>query len=204
MAWLPIFFITLNSDSKEYVPQGNLKTEDYAIVNNYLTGIENTSNHMYQMAERFRDHEEPIILVFFGDHKPWLGESSTTYTALGIDIFEETEESFYNHYNTEYLIWANNAAKEVLGNDFVGQGPTISPCYLMNVLFEQCGWEGPAFLKISNAVMEKLPVVTSNDRYLQDGKLVSTEEITEENNELFNNMKKAQFYLANEYYKSIK
>ncbi|MBE5956005.1 MAG: hypothetical protein E7253_06090 [Lachnospiraceae bacterium] len=193
---------TMSSTSKEYVPQGDLKTEDYAIVNNYLTGVENTAGHMYQMAERFRNHEEPVILVFFGDHKPWLGESSTTYTALGIDIFEETEESFYNHYNTEYLIWANNAAKKVLENDFVGQGPTISPCYLMNVLFNQCGWQGPSLMKISNKLMENLPVVTNNDRYLQNGKLVTSEEVTPENNALFDNLKKAQFYLANDYYKN--
>lgn len=193
----------MGEETKEYIPLGNLKAEDHAIVNNYLTGVENTSMHMYQMAEQFKEAEEPVVLVFFGDHKPWLGEYSSTYTALGIDIFEETEESFYNHYNTEYLIWANAAAKEVLDNDFVGEGPSISPCFLMNVLFEQCGWEGPSFMKISKELMEVLPVITNNDRFLQDEKLVSYEDLKEENCILLANLNKVQFYLADEFYKDV-
>lgn len=186
----------LNSDSKVFVPEGALSAEDYAIINNYLTGIEETGEYMLDVVDEFRNAQEPVILVFFGDHKPWLGESSSTYEALGIDIFEETEQSFYNHYNTEYLIWANDAAKALLGNDFVGEGPAISPHNLMNVLFEQCGWEGPSYMKLSNEVMEKMPVVSSKGRIMQNGELVTEDELTEENSELLSKFRKAQYYLA--------
>ena len=195
---------TIGSNEKEYVPLDGLSEEDYAIINNYLRGIEDTSQQMYELVNQFRNLEEPVILVFFGDHKPWLGEYSSTYAALGIDIFEETEESFYNHYNTEYMIWANDSAKKILDNEFVGQGPDISPCFLMNVLFEQCGWAGPSFMKLSDSVMEAMPVVTTLGRYLQNGELVTSTDLLEENKELLCDLQNVQFYLSNDFYKDLR
>ena len=135
-----------------YVPQGSLSSSDWHIINNYLWGVQDTGRRMQTMVDRFRQLDEPVVLVFFGDHKPWLGDQSVTYDALGIDIRGGTEKSFRNYYATEYLFWANDAAKAVLGTDLVGQGPEISPCFLMNVLFEQLGWDGPGFMKLTNEV----------------------------------------------------
>ena len=147
-----------------YVPQGDLSSSDWHIINNYLWGVQDTGRRVAQMVEQFRSIDEPVVLVFFGDHKPWLGEQSVTYDALGIDIRGGTEDSFRNYYATEYLFWANDAAKEVLGTDLVGQGPEISPCYLMNVLFEQCGWEGPGYQKLTDAVLAEAPVLHTTRR----------------------------------------
>lgn len=187
---------TLWDSTKVYVPEGAVSEDDYGIINNYLAGVEDTCHQMMAMVDTFRDVEEPVILVFFGDHKPWLGEYSSTYAALGIDINSQNDESFYNHYNTEYLIWANDAAKELLDNDFVGTGPTISPCFLMNVLFEQCGWEGPSYMKLTNQVMEAMPVVTTNDSFLVDGVLVTEASLSDANKALLAQMRRTQFYLA--------
>ena len=181
---------------REYVPQQDLSESDYLIINNYLSGIEDTANNMLAMADSFRDCEEPVILVFFGDHKPWLGEQSVTYSALGIDIASQTDESFYNYYSTEYVIWANPAAQEALGTDFSGTGPTVSPCFLMNVLFEKCGWEGPGFLKLTNEVMSQIPIVHTTNRYQIDGIMVDSQDLSDEQTALINRMAQAQFYLA--------
>lgn len=138
--------------------------------------------------------EEPVILVFFGDHKPWLGEQSVTYDALGIDIRSNTADSFYNYYATDYLIWANDAAKALLGNEFVGTGPDISPCFLMNVLFDLCGWDGPGYTKLTNEVMSQIPMLHTTGRYLADGTL--TDKLTEAQQTLFDRMTFAQYYLT--------
>ncbi|MBR4071219.1 MAG: sulfatase-like hydrolase/transferase [Clostridia bacterium] len=190
---------TMTEGQTIYVPHDGLEPADHAIINNYLKGIENTSYHMMNTANQFRDYEEPVVLVFFGDHKPWLGDFSSTYTALGIDIFDDTEQSFYNHYNTEYLIWANDTAKEVLGNDFVGEGPSISPCFLMNLLFEQCGWEGPEYMKLANEVMEQFPVITTNKKVVTDNKMIDEEDV--EDKTLIDIFRKVQFYLERDFYK---
>ena len=156
-----------------YVPQEDLSSSDWHIINNYLWGIQDTSRRMQAMVDEFRTIDEPVVLVFFGDHKPWLGEQSVTYDALGIDIRGSTEESFRNYYATEYLFWANDAAKAVLGTDLVGQGPEISPCFLMNVLFEQLGWDGPGFMKLTNEVKAQLPVLHTTRRNQAEQKTIS-------------------------------
>lgn len=177
-----------------YVPQEDLTGSDWHIVNNYLHGIADTCAQLTAMVEAFRASDQPVVLVFFGDHKPWLGEQSVTYDALGIDIRSGTTDCFYNYYATDYLIWANDAAKAVLGRDFTGTGPDISPCYLMNLLFEQCGWSGPGWLKLTNRVRSSLPVLHTTGQYLSDGTLTDT--LTEQQQTLLTEMTHAQYYLA--------
>ena len=183
-AWFPEVF----------VPQGELNSSDWYIINNYLWGVQDTGRRMQEMADRFRTIDEPVILVFFGDHKPWLGEQSVTYDALGIDIRGGTDDSFYNYYATEYLFWANDAAKAVLGSELTGIGPDISPCYLMNLLFEQCGWSGPGYMKLTNEVMAQTPLLHTSGRYLSGGVLTDT--LTGDQKALADRMTFVQYYLA--------
>lgn len=177
-----------------YVPQGDMASSDWYILNNYLWGVQDTARRMAEMVDRFRDLEEPVILVFFGDHKPWLGDQSVTYAAAGIDILGDSDECFYNYYATDYLFWANDAAKAVLGSDFVGEGPDISPCFLMNLLFDQCGWGGPGYMKLTNEVMAQLPLLHTKGQYLVDGVLTDT--LTESQQLLKDRMTWVQYYLT--------
>ena len=180
--------------SDVYVPQQELSSSDWHIINNYLWGVEDTGNRMAEMLDRFRASDEPVVLVFFGDHKPWLGEQSVTYDALGIDIRSQSEESFYNYYITDYLIWANDAAKAALGKDFLGEGPTVSPCFLMNMVFDLCGWEGPGYTAFTDQVMAATPVIHATGRFVAQGQLTDT--LTEDQRELVDTMTRVQYYLA--------
>jgi len=101
-------------------------------------------------------------------------------------------------YSTRYLIWSNAAAKEILGYDVQGEvqgeGPTVSPCYLMNLLFQQLDWDGPAFLQAMNDMMEIFPVIhtLSPEHYIIDG--IFTEEIPDNRKDLFNDFCYLQKY----------
>lgn len=107
-----------------------------------------------------------MVLVFFGDHKPTLGAGNVYYEEMGVNAVEGESAGFYNLYSTPYLIWANGAAKALLGRDFTGQGRTISPCYLMAELFDCCGWEGSAWMQYQRQTREILPVIQSRGMYL--------------------------------------
>ena len=177
-----------------YVPQEDLSGSDWHIINNYLWGIQDTARRMQAMIDEFRAIDEPVVLVFFGDHKPWLGEQSVTYDALGIDIRSGSDDAFRNYYGTDYLFWANDAAKAVLGTELVGEGPEISPCFLMNVLFDQLGWEGPGYMKLTDEVMAQTPVLHNTGRALVDGTLTDT--LTESQQTLRDRMTCVQYYLS--------
>lgn len=165
----------------------------YYILNNYLRSIKETGDHLWAFVDALRDDDSPVVLIFFGDHNPWLGYGNSVYQDLGIDLDTTTKEGFYNYYGTRYLIWANDAAKEVLQKDFTGTGPDVSPCFLMNVLFEQCGWgKGSSYLQLAGELMEKLPVVHTDGFYIEDGVLTTTP--SPEASEVLSRFQIAQFY----------
>ena len=159
----------------DYIANYDLPQEDRTILANYLGSVMSTQYYLSEMVNSFRDCDEPIVLVVFGDHKPWLGNGSSVYQDLGIDLSRSTPESFYNYWSTKYLIWANDAAKETLGVDLVGQGPDVSPCFLMNVLFDQLGWKGDAYMQAVRDCWQELPVIHTSGIWLTaSGELTGT------------------------------
>lgn len=156
----------------DYVLGDGYTSAERNILNNYFGSIYNTNENLTAFFDYFRGHSDPVVIVVFGDHNPWLGDGNSVYDAIGLNLDFSTEEGFYNYYSTRYLIWANDAAKEVLGRDFTGEGPTISPNFLMNEVFRQCGWEGPAFMQATRQLMDRVPVMnTSTGLYVEDGSL---------------------------------
>ena len=167
-------------------------------MNYYLATIWETDRELAKLMDWLRDDEEPVVLVTFGDHLPWMGDGNAFYEEMGIDVDPGTEEGFCRHYTTRYLIWANGAARALLGKDLQGQGPDISPCYLMNLVFQQLGWEGPAFMQAMTGMMNMFPVVSSaSGLTMVDGRL--TADIPEDRRALFQEFLYLQQYWRNEF-----
>lgn len=159
--------------AKEIFTEGSVdwSEETRHILNNYLYGVGETVNEMVRLTQELEAREEPVVLFFFGDHKPWLGDDKSVYHELGVNLNVEDPEGFANYFSTPYVIWANSAAKEVLGRDFAGAGGEFSPCYLMAKVFDECGWEGPAFMQISREMRAVTPLLSQKGFFLQHGKL---------------------------------
>lgn len=156
----------------EYVPRGTLSEESYNILNNYFWNIKGTNDYLRDLVTHLEESREPVVLVLFGDHKPWLGDNSSVYAELGIDISRTSDESFYNYYCTEYTIWANSAAKSVLGNDFRGDGGDFSPCFLMMKVFDLCGYTGTGYMQsLRELYAAGVDVVNISGRFRENGAL---------------------------------
>ena len=139
------------------------------IWNNYLMRVEDTLSAIDELVAGLEEMEEPVVLVLFGDHKPWGGNGNTGYTDLGCTFDLTTAQGFYDYFATPYLIWANPAARETLGSDFTGDGGDFSPCFLMEEVFSQCGWEGPGFMQLSREIRALTPLVHEQEIYWKDG-----------------------------------
>lgn len=153
--------------------QKGLSQTSCNIINSYLNGVNETIGEYVRLTRELEARGTPVVLVLFGDHKPWMGNGGTVYTELGVDFDVSTLTGFRNYYSTPYLIWANSAAKAVLGDAFSGDGGEFSPCFLMTRLFDVCGWEGPGFLQLSRAMRAVSPLVHERELFLQDGVLTS-------------------------------
>lgn len=138
-------------------------------LNNYFHVIWDTSNYVTHLLRYLEKLEEPVVLLLYGDHKPWMGNKGAIYEGLGISLDTSTEEGFLNHYATWYAIWGNPAAKAALGEDFQGTGPDLSPCFLMNEVFRLCGWEGSAYMQAQRQTAETLPVLHTKGWVKEEG-----------------------------------
>ena len=162
------------------------------ILNNYLGGVADTITELVRFTGELDELDQPIVLVFFGDHKPWLGNDNSVYLELGVDLGLETIGGFANYYSTPYLIWANRAAKQTLSADFTGAGETVSPCYLMAELFDQCSWEGPAFMQLQRGMRAVTPLLHERELFLEDGVLTDT--LSPEAAELYRQYRWAEYW----------
>lgn len=170
-------------DGGEYLAHDGLSDGAYDAINNYLASVADTGSRVRAFVDSFRSDPEPVVLVFFGDHKPTFGTGNCYYAELGVNVDENSAEGCRNLYSTPYLIWANDAAKEALGFDFVGEGEMISPCYLMSELFDCCGWTGPKWMQCQREMRRTLPVIHRQTLYVENG--VWTDTLSEQTHEQY-------------------
>ena len=166
------------------------------IINSYLKGVSHTILQMESLLAQLEEREEPTVAVLFGDHKPWMGNGDSVYAEVGANFDLSTLKGFKEYYATPYLIWANSAAKEVLGADFVGEGGDFSPCFLMPKLFDLCGWEGSDFMQLSRRIREVSPLVHARGLFLVGGELTDT--LSEEDLAFYRQFLWAQYYREKE------
>lgn len=169
------------------------------IFNNYLTSIEDTTKQIYNMINTLKMSSEPVVIILFGDHNPWLGDNNSVYSMLGINFDLDTEEGFYNYYSTPYIIWANDAAREALGQNFVGIGPTISPCFLMSEFFELADFKGNEFMQINTNLKNDLNIVHTSGRYKENG--ILTNALSEEAKQKLNKFINFEYYWSHNFKK---
>ncbi|MEG2908340.1 MAG: LTA synthase family protein [Erysipelotrichaceae bacterium] len=146
--------------------------DDFNRFNNYLAGIQDTTNQIYDFVNSFRNDKEPVVIVLFGDHNPSLGDENSCYNMLDINLDLSDIEGFENYYSTPYLIWGNQAAKRIVDSEIKGNGPNISPNFLMNELFNCLNYQGSNFMQVSQNLEKNVDVVNSiyfkeNDKYVE-------------------------------------
>ena len=182
----------------QFVNKSAYTDETYNILNNYLSGIYDTTQRIADFVDSFRDDENPVVIIIFGDHMPWLGNSNSVYNELGINLDLGTEEGFYNYYSTPYFIWANPAAKEILGNDFEGSGGNFSPCFLMNELFDLCSWKGNDYMKAADELRGSVDIINNASKvFREDG--VLTPVLSDEAEARYERFLKIEYFMKNEH-----
>ncbi len=170
------------------------KDELYYCLNNYLGGVRDSWEHLSAMVEKLRHDSEPVVLLLFGDHLPHVSPNQNLFQSFGINVDQSSKDGWYNHYATPWLIWANNSAKALYGKDFVGQREDTSINYLMNLLFRELEWEGPAFLQLTEEIRAALPLTGSSGPYVENGSF--TTQLSPQGEELLNTYQFAQYYLG--------
>lgn len=141
----------------------------------YIEGVRDADAMLGRLRDYFAAQDEPVVLVFWGDHLPYLGDQQLGYRELGM-----TGDSLvWDHltsYCTPYVIWANDAAAETLDWDAAVAAlelpqdtETISAAFLGATVLELTGRSGESpWFDFLNQLRRMAPVV-QKDMYLLPG-----------------------------------
>lgn len=116
------------------------------ITKNYLINLKDTDTQLKKLTDYLNSINEPFVIMYYGDHLPYLGPEYLVYKQAGWDLTNmNTPETAIKMHTTPYFIWANSAAKNNIDYTFVKQNNLkdipISANYLPMILFETIGFK---------------------------------------------------------------
>ncbi len=129
----------------------------YADANQYLSLVHESDSALEYLISYFQNVEDPVEIVFFGDHQPSL--NSNFYRGLnGKGLSGLTEDELEHLYTVPFFIWTNyeSETKEV---------PITSLNYLSTMALEKAGIALPAYNQFLADMMETVPAINSRGYY---------------------------------------
>ena len=91
------------TDYRPEISPDLLSEKDVAELNEYLSCIQASDADLERFLEELRGMERPVVLLFFGDHQPWVSWIYNDVLFAGDPEVEHRERI----YQTDYLMWAN-------------------------------------------------------------------------------------------------
>ena len=130
----------------------------------YLQGVRDSSAMLLRLTEYLDRLDEPVLLVFWGDHRPALLENYGVYRALGLSM------DGLEAYQTPYLLWANRTYAASCDFSALELAETINANYLGAAVYELAGLSGldPYFDELED-VRRALPVAAHGVYLTADG-----------------------------------
>lgn len=159
--------------------------ESETLLKVYLEGARDADAMLGRLVDYFSQREEPVVLAFWGDHLPYLGDNMLAYRELGTEIALPDEEKTnpFCAYETPFVVWANDAAADTLEWENtvaelgLSENGQISASFLGAMLLDLTGrgQESPWFAFL-NQLRRECPVVQKNTYLLSDGSYVRSQE----------------------------
>ena len=153
----------------------------------YVEGIRDADAMLGRLVDYFSQRPEPVVLVFLGDHLPYLGDNQRAYAELGMEIaLPEAEQADpLCAYETPYVVWANDAAAQALDWETAAaaldlpESGTISASFLGAMVVELTGRTGESpWFDFLNQLRRVVPAVRHQTYLLADGTYRTEPELT--------------------------
>ena len=133
----------------------------------YLEGVRDSTAMLTELCAYLDSRDEPTLLVFYGDHRPTLGQDYAVYRELGLATgLTGATEDVIATYETPYLLWANEAYAPYCNFDALDLPDIVSSNYLGAAVYELTGLTGlDPYFDTLESLRRTLPVI-SHDCYL--------------------------------------
>ena len=160
--------ITMQNHGGYGEPYDNFNEECYKIgrsytdANQYLSLVHESDKAVKNFIEYFSKVDDPVEIVFFGDHQPSL--NSNFYPLLnGKGMSGLTEDELEALYTVPFFIWTNYDTPEETVD-------ITSLNFLSTMTLERAGIELPAYNKVLADMMETVPAINSRGYYSKEKK----------------------------------
>ncbi len=182
---------------KSDVPLSETETD---LLSQYFLGVADGDAELARLSAYAEASEEPIILVYFGDHLPGFSNGMDFFDLLDYPIRPNgSPEEQLAIYETPFVLWANDSAAELCNfkeNKEKAELPEngiISSHYLGSLLVELMGLEGLSPLyDFNNELRKELPVLSNIYSVTKDGTYLET--LSPEQNKKLKKLMQWQYY----------
>ena len=178
----------------------DISPETRSMLEVYTEGVRDADAMLGRLTEYFAEREEPVVLVFYGDHLPYLGDNQKGYAELGseVSIPENEREDILCSYKTPYVLWVNDAAADTLNwNEAVAaldlpEDGVLSASFLGSVLLDLTGRAGESpWFDFLSSLRRIAPVVQKKTYILADGSVLPQRILNEQTDEASMELKDA-------------
>ncbi|MGI6254111.1 MAG: sulfatase-like hydrolase/transferase [Acutalibacter sp.] len=126
---------------------------EYPQAEQYLSLTKKSDEALEYLIDYFSQQEDPVVILFFGDHWPNL-ESEFLTQLLGENSDSLSFENIMREYEVPFMIWANY--------DLEGEEvEAVSLNYLSGLLLRAAGLEGTSYTNYLENLRKTLPVITA-------------------------------------------
>ena len=141
----------------------------YTDANQYFSLIRESDDPLEELITYFAAVEEPVEIIFFGDHQPSL--TNKFYKLLnGKGLSGLTLEELQNLYTVPFFVWTNYDTEEK-------QVEMTSLNYLSSIALERAGINLPPYNQFLLELQEVIPAINARGYYsLEKGKYVHLED----------------------------
>lgn len=152
---------------------------DYASVNEYASLIKCSDADLAYLIEELEDLDEPVAVLFFGDHQPSLSDVPEE-ELYGVNLDAASLEQLQERYEVPYLIWTNyetEGSDAKSGKQVSTPSKTTSLNYLASQLVQAAGLPATSYQRFLLGASENIPAINANGFMLADGSWHSFDEL---------------------------
>lgn len=170
------------------ITKSNLSNSMNETLRSYAQGLYNSDKELARIYEFIKDFDEPTILIFLGDHLPFLRTEDAQNVLGSLEYFNTNDNKINNYriYNTQALILSNYDEKIKIP-DYIGTD------LLLNCIINQLDLENEEYYKWLYTTKD---ILAGSNRFVsfnKDGKIYTTRDLDGEMQEMYELKKLMQY-----------
>lgn len=168
----------------------------------YFLGTRDIDEMIGRVYDMMKEKEEPIIMVFYGDHLPTFGSNPNGYEKIEKHLSWDNLEKEIEYYSTPFIVMANDAGREYLNKENIelDQGSIISSNYLASTVLDMLDFtKADNFFSYNSKLRKKLPIISrhfiynGNTSYFRD-------KVEGDSKDIYTHYRKYEYYRINDWW----